>query len=169
MRLKKLLLTITQRKTEARLNCGCGCGDCGGWSKLLRSALLSIPSPTLNPSFLSSLFSVLQAAEITAEMGVDPVKLLPVQAGVGAVEVSVLEAGYRLANDVAWKPTAGNEARHRCFEPGRWLREKCFVRGTENGARHGGEVREVARVTGWWRRRWKLLGMPLLLPVILGG
>lgn len=102
-------------------------------------------------------------------MGVDPVKLPPVQAGVGTVEVSVLEAGHHLANDVAWKPTADNEARHRFFKPGRWLREKCFVGGAENGARHGGEVREVARVAGWWRRRWKLLGMPLLLPVILGG
>lgn len=84
-------------------------------------------------------------------MRVDTVKDLPVQAGVGAVKVAVLEPGYHVANDVVWKPTAGNEACYRCFEPGRGLREKCFVRGAENGTRHGGEVREVVRVAGWWR------------------
>lgn len=62
---------------------------------------------------------LLHAAEIVAEMGVEPVK------------VAVIEP-HTVTDHVARKPTGGGQPNHRCFQPGRVL-EEGFVRMAENG------------------------------------
>lgn len=152
------------------LKCGCGCGT----QKAQKSAdapHFSIHSFRSIRFFLPFNSFILHATEIGAEMGVDPVEYLPVEASASPVEVAVLEPRHAITDHVARKPAGGRETRHRRFEPG-WVREEGFVCGAEDGTGHVGEMCEEVRVAGWWRwlaGRCLTFVADLIVVVVRGG
>ena len=79
------------------------------------SIFLAIACFLLHQSLLAGSIIVLHAADIGAEMGVDPVNELPVEAGVSPVETAVIKTGHAIADHIAGEPAGGGKARHRGF------------------------------------------------------
>ena len=90
------------------------------------------------------------AAQISAEYGIDPMHKSPIKARLRVVKVPILKSWDTVTDEVTRNPACIDKALHHALRPGR-VRKEGFRRGTDDCPRHVGKV---SKCLGTWCGLW---------------